>query len=102
MAADMGQGYRQRWSGDDVARPARAADRFVPRGENGVLTVTVSESESTEGPRSDAAVLERASPTPTVAIADPDMSVRRTLARLVRSFGFASVTFASGREYLEA
>jgi FixJ family two-component response regulator len=38
---------------------------------------------------------------PIVAIVDDDVSVRRSLNRLVRSAGFVVETFASAREFLE-
>jgi FixJ family two-component response regulator len=38
---------------------------------------------------------------PIVAIVDDDVSVRRSLTRLVRSAGFVVETFASAREFLE-
>lgn len=38
---------------------------------------------------------------PTVYVVDDDPSVRRSLARLLRSFGFRAETFASGREFLD-
>lgn len=39
---------------------------------------------------------------PVICIIDDDPSVRRALARLVRSCGLPAETFASAREYLEA
>lgn len=38
---------------------------------------------------------------PTVIVVDDDASVRRSLARLLKSFGFRTETFASAREFLE-
>ncbi len=38
---------------------------------------------------------------PTVFVVDDDTSVRRSLARLLKSFGFCVETFASAREFLD-
>jgi FixJ family two-component response regulator len=38
---------------------------------------------------------------PTVFVVDDDASVRRSLARLLKSFGFCTETFASAREFLD-
>jgi FixJ family two-component response regulator len=38
---------------------------------------------------------------PTVFIVDDDLSVRRSLARLLTTFGYATETFAGAREFLE-
>jgi FixJ family two-component response regulator len=38
---------------------------------------------------------------PVIAIVDDDASVRRALHRVVETAGYAAVTFASGREFLE-
>ncbi len=46
-------------------------------------------------------VVERPA-TPTIAIVDGDLSVRRALARLVRSCGYGAEAFATGREYFAA
>jgi FixJ family two-component response regulator len=42
------------------------------------------------------------SPPPTVFVVDDDPSVRKSLARLLRSAGFAVETWASAREFLES
>jgi FixJ family two-component response regulator len=39
---------------------------------------------------------------PAIAIIDDDASVRRALQRLLRAAGFAVVTFATAREFLDA
>jgi FixJ family two-component response regulator len=38
---------------------------------------------------------------PVIAIVDDDVSVRRSLHRLIRAAGYAVETFASGREFLD-
>jgi FixJ family two-component response regulator len=38
---------------------------------------------------------------PTIAVVDDDLSIRRSLERLLRSAGYRVTTFASAREFLE-
>jgi FixJ family two-component response regulator len=38
----------------------------------------------------------------TVFVVDDDLSVRRSLARLLKAFGYRTETFASAREFLES
>jgi two-component system response regulator FixJ len=40
--------------------------------------------------------------TPTIFVVDDDLSVRRAMARLLRSYGFRVEMYASGREFLDA